>query len=214
MCSDFGAPKNKVWHCFHCFPIYFPWSDGTGPMMPSWHHEDAMIFVFWMLSFKPTFSLSSFTFIKRLFQSSSLSAIRVVSSAYLRLLTFLPAILISGCDSSNPAFLYRCSIMHCFVVIQSCVTVIPCIVRYITIKLPKLKTKKTFDFEIFTIMTLSYILYYYSFKLWDFIKIQTFSCWKFFFFITIICMVTLLSVHIIHIFSFLSLFFYKKLSYF
>ena len=28
-CSDFGAPKNKVWHCFHCFPIYFPWSDGA-----------------------------------------------------------------------------------------------------------------------------------------------------------------------------------------
>ena len=25
----FGAPKNKVWHCFHYFPIYFPWSDGT-----------------------------------------------------------------------------------------------------------------------------------------------------------------------------------------
>ena len=19
-------PKNEVWHCFHCFPIYFPWS--------------------------------------------------------------------------------------------------------------------------------------------------------------------------------------------
>ena len=35
-----------------------------------------------MLSFKPNFSLSSFTFIKRLFSSSSLSAIRVVSSAY------------------------------------------------------------------------------------------------------------------------------------
>ena len=30
ICSDFGAPQNKVWHCFHCFPIYFPWSDGTG----------------------------------------------------------------------------------------------------------------------------------------------------------------------------------------
>ena len=43
---------------------------------------DAMIFVFWMLSFRPTFSLSSFTFIKRLFSSSSLSAIRVVLSAY------------------------------------------------------------------------------------------------------------------------------------
>ena len=22
-------PQNKVCHCFHCFPIYFPWSDGT-----------------------------------------------------------------------------------------------------------------------------------------------------------------------------------------
>ena len=30
ICSDFEAQKNKVWHCFHCFPIYFPWSDGTG----------------------------------------------------------------------------------------------------------------------------------------------------------------------------------------
>ena len=29
ICSDFGAPQNKVWHCFHCFPIYLPWSDGT-----------------------------------------------------------------------------------------------------------------------------------------------------------------------------------------
>ena len=28
--SDFGAPQNKVWHCFHCFPLYFPWSDGIG----------------------------------------------------------------------------------------------------------------------------------------------------------------------------------------
>ena len=30
ICSDFGAWKNKVCHCFHCFPIYFLWSDGTG----------------------------------------------------------------------------------------------------------------------------------------------------------------------------------------
>ena len=51
--------------------------------------SDAMVLVFWMLSFKQTFSLSDFTFIKRLFSSSSLSAIRVVSSAYLRLLIFL-----------------------------------------------------------------------------------------------------------------------------
>ena len=54
-----------------------------------------------MLSFKPGFSLS---FIKRLFSTSSLSAIRVVSSAYLRLLIFLLAILIPACDSSSLAF--------------------------------------------------------------------------------------------------------------
>ena len=66
---------------------------------------DAMFLVFWMLSFKPTFPLSSFTFIKKLFSSSSLSAMRVVSSAYLRVLIFLPAILIPSCASSSPAFL-------------------------------------------------------------------------------------------------------------
>ena len=66
---------------------------------------DAMILVFWMLSFKWTFPLSSFTCIKRLFSSSSISAIRVVSSAYLRLLIFLPAILIPACASCSPAFL-------------------------------------------------------------------------------------------------------------
>ena len=47
---------------------------------------------------------SLFTLIKRLFSSSSLSAIRVVSSAYVRLLIFLPAILIPACASSRPAF--------------------------------------------------------------------------------------------------------------
>ena len=78
ICSDFGASKNKIWHCFHCFPIYFPWSDGT-------RCHDLR---FWMLSFQPTFSLSSFTFIKKLFSAYSLSAIRVVSSAYLRLASF------------------------------------------------------------------------------------------------------------------------------
>ena len=76
---------------------------------PSICHEvmgpDAMIFVFWMLSFKLTFSLSYFTFIKRLFSSSSLSAIKVVSYAYLRLLIFLPEILIPACASPSLAFL-------------------------------------------------------------------------------------------------------------
>ena len=84
-------------------------SDTVSTVSPSISHEvmgpDAMIFVFWMSSFKPSFSLSSFTFIKRLFSSSSLSAIRVVSPAYLRLLIFLLAILIPVCASSSPAFL-------------------------------------------------------------------------------------------------------------
>ena len=30
ICSDFGGQENKVCHCFYCFPIYLPWSDGTG----------------------------------------------------------------------------------------------------------------------------------------------------------------------------------------
>ena len=33
ICSDLGAPQNKVSHCFHYFPIYLPWSDGTGKAM-------------------------------------------------------------------------------------------------------------------------------------------------------------------------------------
>ena len=63
-----------------------------------------MILIFWMLSFKPTFSLSSSTFIKRVFSSSSLSVISVVSSACLRLLIFLPAILSPTCASSSQVF--------------------------------------------------------------------------------------------------------------
>ena len=83
---------------------------------PSICHEvmglDAMIFIFLMLSFQPTFSLSSFTFVRRLFSSSSLSAIRVVSSAYLRLLIFLPAILIPAGDSPAQHFTW-CTLHIC-----------------------------------------------------------------------------------------------------
>ena len=64
---------------------------------------DTLVLVFQMLSFKPAFSLFSFNLIKRLFSSSSLSSIRVVSSTYLRLFIFLPATLISACDASSPA---------------------------------------------------------------------------------------------------------------
>ena len=93
ICSDFGALKIK-----------------SVTVSPSICREvmgpDAMMLVLLMLSFRPTFSLSSFTFIKRLFSSSSLSAIRVVSSAYLRLLIFLLALLIPACASSSQAFCY------------------------------------------------------------------------------------------------------------
>ena len=56
------------------------------------------------MSFKPAFSLSSFTYIKRLLTSPSLSAIRVISSAYLRLLIFLLEAWIPSCASSSLAF--------------------------------------------------------------------------------------------------------------
>ena len=52
--------ENKVCHCFHCFPIYLPWSDGTRC------HDLRFLSV----ELRPTFSLSSFIFIKRLFSSS------------------------------------------------------------------------------------------------------------------------------------------------
>ena len=65
---------------------------------------DVMILVFWMLSFKPTF-YSPLSLSSRDSSFSLLSAVRVVSSAYLRLLIFLPAILIPAWASSSPAFL-------------------------------------------------------------------------------------------------------------
>ena len=51
--SDFGVQENKICHCFHFFP-----SCGHDVM-----GSDTLILVFWMLSFKPAFSLFSFTFI-------------------------------------------------------------------------------------------------------------------------------------------------------
>ena len=120
ICSDFGVQKKK--------------SVTVSIVSPSIYHEvmgpDAMIIVFGVLrffkfkvffsfftlqycigfSFKSAFFLSSFTLIKRLFSSSSLSAIRVVSSVYLMLLIFLPAILIPACASSSSAFLIMYSV--------------------------------------------------------------------------------------------------------
>ena len=45
ICSDFGDQENIICHCFHFFPNYLSWSDGT------------RCHVFWMLSFKPAFSM-------------------------------------------------------------------------------------------------------------------------------------------------------------
>ena len=73
ICSDFGAQEEEVCHYFHLSPFICHEVMGV----------DAMILVFLIFSFKPVLSLSSFTLIKRLFSSSLLSAIRVVSSAYL-----------------------------------------------------------------------------------------------------------------------------------
>ena len=88
ICSDFGAPKNKVCHCFHCFSTYWPWSNGKGSRGRS----------IYKISVKGEFN--AIKWLQEVFSSSSLSAIRVVSSAYLRLLIFLPAILIPTCPSS------------------------------------------------------------------------------------------------------------------
>ena len=80
---------------------------------PSICHEvigpDAMILIFWVLSFKPVyyyyyFLLSSFTFFERFFSFSLLSDIRVVPSSHLRLLIFLLTVLIPARASSRPAF--------------------------------------------------------------------------------------------------------------
>ena len=60
--SYFGTQENKISHCFHFFPIYLLWSDGTGC------HDLSFLNV----EFKPAFSLSSFTFNERFFSSSSL----------------------------------------------------------------------------------------------------------------------------------------------
>ena len=64
---------------------------------------DAVFSVFWMLIFRPGFLLSFFTIIKRLFSSSLLSAIPMVSSAYL-IMIFLQAILIPARASSSLVF--------------------------------------------------------------------------------------------------------------
>ena len=90
-----GAQENKVCHCFHLFPIYLPWSDGTrchdlsflnGEFQASFFHSS--------LSPSSRGSLVPLHFLP----------LELISSEYLRLLIFLPAILIPYCDSLNLVF--------------------------------------------------------------------------------------------------------------
>ena len=101
ICSDFGARKNTVYHCFHfppCFP-YLTWSDVT-----RYHDRHFFNVEVWA-----RFFALFFLFISRLFSYSSLSVIYVVSSVYMRSLIFLQAILILVWASSSLAFHTMCS---------------------------------------------------------------------------------------------------------
>ena len=95
ICSDFADQENKVYSYCYYFPIYLLWRDGTRC------HDLSFLNV----EFEANFFTLLFHFIKRLLSFSLLSAIRVVPSAYLRLLIFLSAILIPACASSSPGFL-------------------------------------------------------------------------------------------------------------
>ena len=94
ICSDLGAPQKIK-------------SATVSTVSPFICHEvmrpDALILVFECSVLSQLFH-TPFTFTKRLFSSSSLSAIGVMSSAYLRLLIFLLAILIPAYASFSLAF--------------------------------------------------------------------------------------------------------------
>ena len=101
ICSYFEAQEEEICHYFHLSPFYLLCSNGG-------RCYDLSFFLIYSLNL--ALSLSSSTLIKRLFSSSSISAIRVVSSTYLRLLMFLPPILIPACNLSTLAFLMICSV--------------------------------------------------------------------------------------------------------
>ena len=96
--SDFRTQEEEICHYYLSSSICH---EVIGP--------DVMISVFLIFSFQLALWHSSFTLMKRLFSSFLLSANRVVSSAYFKLLMFLPPILIPACHSSRPAFFMMCS---------------------------------------------------------------------------------------------------------
>ena len=87
ICSDFGTQEKKVCHCFHCFPSIC--HEVMGP--------DAMILSFLNTEFQASFFTLLFDPHQEVLCTSSLSAIRMILSVYLRL------ILIPACDSSSLA---------------------------------------------------------------------------------------------------------------
>ena len=100
-----SEPKNRKPDTVSTCPlIYLPRSDEI--RCHELHFLNFNFFKFWIFQFWVLSQLfhSPFTFLKKLFNSPSLSAIKVVSYAYLRLLIFIPAILIPACESSSPAF--------------------------------------------------------------------------------------------------------------
>ena len=66
--NNFEHYFTSMWDECNCVVVWasLPWSDGT-------RYHDLRV---WMMSFKPAFSLSSFTFIKRVFSSFLFSAIK------------------------------------------------------------------------------------------------------------------------------------------
>ena len=100
VCSAFGAQEKEVCHYFPLFPFYLPCSNGAGC------HDLRFLYLVLSQLFHCLASASSSGFsVSLLFLS-----LRVVKSAYLRLLIFLPAILIPACNSSNSAFLLMYSV--------------------------------------------------------------------------------------------------------
>ena len=93
ICSDFGAQENEVSHCFHCFPIYLPWSNGT-------RCHDLCF-----LNIMSTFSLSSFHLHQEVFLFLFTFCHKGGVIRVSEMLIFLSAILIPAFASSSPAFL-------------------------------------------------------------------------------------------------------------
>ena len=91
--SDFGVWENKICYYFHFSPFYLPWNDGV-----RWP-DLSFLNVEFQASFSSLLSLSP-----------SLSAIRVVLSAYQRLLIYALTFSISACDSSSLTFHLRYSV--------------------------------------------------------------------------------------------------------